>query len=70
MKGGAWRAKMPGDDTWITYRPAGVASGNTKVTTATVEVNGSRINSINGDPKNVLKLKFPLTGETGPGAIR
>ncbi|WP_255423937.1 hemagglutinin repeat-containing protein [Xanthomonas sp. SI] len=73
MKNGAWRAKIPGEpgeDTWVTYRPANVASDRTKVTTATVEVNGLKINTVNGGPENVLKLKFPLIGETGPGAKR
>ncbi|MDL5364131.1 hemagglutinin repeat-containing protein [Xanthomonas sp. NCPPB 2654] len=65
MKDGAWRAQIPGGDTWVTYRPAGVASGKTKSTTATVEINRPDVNLVNGHKP--LKLKFPLTGETGPG---
>ncbi|WP_241093103.1 hemagglutinin repeat-containing protein [Xanthomonas bonasiae] len=65
MKDGAWRAQIPGGDTWVTYRPAGVASGKTKLTTATVEINRPDVNLVNGNKP--LKLKFPLTGETGPG---
>lgn len=65
MKGGAWRAKTS-DGNWITYRPAGVASAKTQQTTASLEINGKSVNVANGGENNVLKIKFPLIGNTGP----
>lgn len=62
---GCWRAQTP-DGSWVTYRPAGQASGLTSLTTATVEVNspGIRILNVNsaGSAKS-LKLKFPVKSE-------
>ncbi|MNV86242.1 hypothetical protein D3C71_1802570 [compost metagenome] len=62
---GCWRAQTP-DGSWVTYRPAGQASGLTSPTTATVEVNspGIRILNVNsaGSAKS-LKLKFPVKSE-------
>ncbi|MGA7440499.1 MAG: hemagglutinin repeat-containing protein, partial [Luteibacter sp.] len=57
---GCWRASADGGQTWVTYRPAGMASSSTLATTSTVEVNyAASKNAINQG--NVLKLKFPLT---------
>lgn len=62
---GCWRAQTS-DGAWVTYRPAGQASSHTSPTTATVEVNGPRINAINvkttGEAE-ILKLKFPVVSE-------
>jgi filamentous hemagglutinin len=65
-KDGGWRAQTS-DGTWVTYRPAGQASGKTLPTTASVDVNGPGVNLLNGGPNSTLKLKFPQTGSTGPG---
>ncbi|MBB5866586.1 VENN motif pre-toxin domain-containing protein, partial [Xanthomonas sp. 3058] len=69
MKNGSWRAKTP-DGTWVTYRPAGIASDKTLQTTASLDINGKSVNLANGGEHNVLKLKFPLTGNTGPNPTR
>jgi hypothetical protein len=53
---GAFVAKMP-DGTFITFRPAGIASERTPSTMATVQVNNPIINLLNGGIS--LKLKFP-----------
>lgn len=56
---GCWLAR-PADGTYVTYRPAGNASGNTLSNTATVEFNNpATINMVNGGDREVLKLKFP-----------
>ncbi|MEA9589742.1 hypothetical protein VC279_22540 [Xanthomonas sp. WHRI 10064A] len=65
MKGGAWRAKAP-DGSWVTYRPAGIASNTTQQTTASLEIDGKSNNLTGGGGTNVLKLKFPLIGNLGP----
>ncbi|WP_236699204.1 VENN motif pre-toxin domain-containing protein, partial [Xanthomonas sp. Leaf148] len=69
MKNGSWRAMTP-DGSWVTYRPAGIASDRTLQTTASLEINGKSVNLANGGERNVLKLKFPLTGNTGPNPTR
>ncbi|WP_133125710.1 hypothetical protein [Xanthomonas prunicola] len=69
MKNGSWRARTP-DGSWVTYRPAGIASDKTLQTTASLEINGKSVNLANGGEDNVLKLKFPLTGNTGPNPTR
>lgn len=61
---GCWTAKNK-KGTWITYRPAGQASGRTNSTTATVEINNedtfNKLNLNKGRPERI-KLKFPKTG--------
>jgi hypothetical protein len=42
---------------FVTFRPAGQASDKTEATTATVEINDTKINQLNGG--RALKLKFP-----------
>lgn len=61
---GCWRAQLP-DGGWVTYRPAGQASHQTASTTATVEINSPRINSLNANKTKdqILKLKFPVRSE-------
>ena len=59
-------ASQTPDGSWVTYRPAGQASGLTSPPTATVEVNspGIRILNVNsaGSAKP-LKLKSPVKSE-------
>jgi hypothetical protein len=57
---GCWIAKAP-DGSYVTYRPAGTASGDTLSTTATVELNIPRLAQANGG-KRMIKLKFPKRG--------
>jgi filamentous hemagglutinin len=45
------------DGSFITFRPAGQASDKTEPTTATVDINDTKINQLNGG--RALKLKFP-----------
>ncbi|WP_260300894.1 hemagglutinin repeat-containing protein [Xanthomonas arboricola] len=59
---GCWVAKAP-DGSYVTYRPAGKASGDTIGTTATVELNMPELAQINGGNK-MIKLKFPKRGAT------
>ncbi|NYH50020.1 UNVERIFIED_ORG: hypothetical protein FHR68_003680 [Xanthomonas campestris] len=59
---GCWVAKAP-DGSYVTYRPAGKASGDTLGTTATVELNMPELAQINGGNK-MIKLKFPKRGAT------
>jgi hypothetical protein len=42
--------------TYVAYRPPGAASEKTEPTTANVDINGSKINAMNGGKR--LKLKF------------
>ncbi len=62
---GAWSAETT-DGIYVTYRPAGKASGATKNTTASVDLNSKSISVTNANAK-LLKLKFPMTGNTGVG---
>jgi filamentous hemagglutinin len=55
---GCWIASPDGGNTYITYRPAGVAS-DTLPTTSTVEVNYKAAENATNAGKPV-KLKFPL----------
>ncbi|WP_258042029.1 hemagglutinin repeat-containing protein [Pseudomonas syringae] len=62
---GCWRAQTS-DGAWVTYRPAGQASGATSSTTATVEINSTTINNLNANGSGraqILKLKFPVRSE-------
>jgi filamentous hemagglutinin len=45
------------DGSFVTFRPAGQASDKTEPTTATVDINDTKIKQLNGG--RVLKLKFP-----------
>jgi hypothetical protein len=45
------------DGTYITYRPPGISSEKTNSTTASVDIDGPKINAMNGGKR--LKLKFP-----------
>ncbi len=55
---GCWVGFDTKKNTYITYRPAGMASGSTTHTTATVEINfAGNKNVINNGSS--LKLKFP-----------
>lgn len=55
MGNGAWRAQT--GDTWVTYRPAGTAGNRTAPSTASVNIDGLSVRSINNNKP--LKLKFP-----------
>jgi filamentous hemagglutinin len=62
---GCWRAQTS-DGAWVTYRPAGQASGATVSTKAIVEINSTMINNSNANGfgrAQVLKLKFPVKSE-------
>ncbi|PXV58498.1 filamentous hemagglutinin family N-terminal domain-containing protein [Dyella jiangningensis] len=61
---GCWMATRE-DGTTIIYRPEGMAT-QTLGTTATVEINNPRFQSVNNGEKQ-LKLKFPQTGAADVG---
>lgn len=62
---GCWRAQTP-DGAWVTYSPAGQAGSHTSPATATVEVNGPRVNIINARTSGaaeIMKMKFTVVSE-------
>jgi hypothetical protein len=59
---GCWNASTDGGQTWVSFRPAGMASSSTLGSTSTVEINYAGAKNAINDGK-ILKLKFPILGQ-------